>query len=211
MLSAKRLCALLSLLVIPACMAMDGPLLSETTFTGVDIETTGLSPQKDRIVEISCVRFTGTNVLWEKTWLINPGTPIPGEATRVHGLTDGMVRSSPAFETIAEELTQALSNTVVIAHNAAFDWNFIQAEYSRAKKKAPSLQVIDSLAMAKKCFPDQRSYALGRLIEDLGLDATPNHRAEADTLATVKLVQKCLEILRNRSSDDVLKEFAIRP
>lgn len=106
-----------------------------------------------------------------------------------------MVKEAPAFPQICEKLTGFLTNSTVIAHNARFDWGFMAAEFQRADRIPPHVDVIDSLRVARKAFPDLKSYSLPNLAKELKLDVTPTHRAEADAVTLVLLIQRCLAVL----------------
>ena len=121
-----------------------------------DTETTGLDPLTgDRVIEVAClelVRELPTGVVFHR--LIDPLRDIPPEASRVHGMTRADLVGKPRFEEIAEDLLAFLGDSPLIAHNAPFDFGFLDAEFARAKLPALDRgRMVDTLALAKKRFP----------------------------------------------------------
>lgn len=117
----------------------------------VDIETTGLSPDTDRIVQIACVELhDGVRLARTSTWLINPGIPIPRDAVRVHGITTAMVENCPGFSDIREEFLSFIGNAPLVAHNASFDIGFLNAELQRCGMSPLRNHVIDTVPLLRK-------------------------------------------------------------
>jgi DNA polymerase-3 subunit epsilon len=137
-----------------------------------DTETTGLSPlQGDRIIEIACIELerdlpTGRHY----HQLIDPCRDIPEEATRVHGMTRAQLEGKPKFAEIADELLAFLGDAPLIAHNAPFDFGFVDAELARLG--LPPLgteRMIDTLQLAKARFPGLPN-SLDSLCRRFGID-----------------------------------------
>jgi DNA polymerase III epsilon subunit family exonuclease len=91
------------------------------TMVAIDIETTGLDSQKDAIIEIAAVKFTGRRVEGEWTSLINPGRPIPPLITQLTGINNEMVRNKPPVRAVIQELADFVGNAPVVGHNVRFD------------------------------------------------------------------------------------------
>ncbi len=120
----------------------------------LDTETTGLSPQDDRIVEIGCVELLNKRIGEEQQWYINPGIPIPQEAVEIHGITDEMVKDKPSFSIISKEFVDFIGDDQLVIHNAAFDMRFLNAELKRAGwDTLEDDRAIDTLLMARRRFP----------------------------------------------------------
>lgn len=119
----------------------------------VDVETTGLDTDRDRIVEVGCVLLR--NHLPADTWqsYVNPGVPVPEEAIEVHGLTNPFLASHPRFKEIAPHLRDILDNGRLIAHNASFDYKMLMSEFQRAGVPAPRVEVVDTLELGRRRFP----------------------------------------------------------
>ena len=154
--------------------------LAEVTFAAVDIETTGFSPQNDRIIEIACVKFRNGRILEQRSWLVNPGIPIAGPALRVHGITSEMVKDSPRFKDIAGQLRIFVGDAVVVMHNAAFDTRFLSNEFLLSGMEWPDNLVLDSLTLCRKWFPEAKAHDLESIARHLGLEEGVGHRALAD-------------------------------
>ena len=121
-----------------------------------DTETTGLDPLTgDRVIEVAClelVRELPTGQVFHR--LVDPLRDIPAGASRVHGLTRADLVGKPRFEEIAEELLTFLGDSPLIAHNAPFDFGFLDAEFARAGLPALDRgRMVDTLAIAKRRFP----------------------------------------------------------
>jgi DNA polymerase-3 subunit epsilon len=121
--------------------------LDTAEFVVVDLETTGTGPlQGARITEAAVVLVRGTEVRPLFQSLVNPERPIPYFITRLTGIDDAMVAGAPTFREIAGELAAHLAGRVFVAHNAAFDWGFLQAEFSRISPGG-----IDALVPTRLC------------------------------------------------------------
>jgi DNA polymerase III epsilon subunit family exonuclease len=153
----------------------------------VDVETTGLSPRYgDRVVEIGLVRAEGGV---EATFqsLVNPCYPISPGAMAVHGITQEMVESAPAFGELAETIWPILDGAILVAHNAPFDLSFLNAERDELGLPPLRNRVIDTLALARRHFQFPRN-GLGVIAEALGIPAPVQHRALADARTTLQVL-----------------------
>jgi DNA polymerase-3 subunit epsilon len=146
-----------------------------------DTETTGVKPDRDRVVEIAAYDPV-LNKTFER--LINPGIPIPKEASAVHKITDEMVLGAPTFREIAEEFAEFCSgNVCLIAHNNdAFDIHFLKNEYSRAEIAFPEWKFLDSLKWARRYRADLPRHTLQFLREVYSIPANNAHRALDDVI-----------------------------
>jgi DNA polymerase-3 subunit epsilon len=109
-------------------------------FTAFDLETTGLDPQKDRIVEIGAVRFDRRGIAARFSTLINPGIPMPPGAGQVNNITDEMLSGRPSLDAVFPDFVRFIAGTILVAHNAPFDCGFVNAglkeRFEKAKKAA---------------------------------------------------------------------------
>lgn len=146
-----------------------------------DTETTGIRADCDRIIEIAAF-----DPIQNKTFeqLINPGSPIPKEATAIHHITDEMVANSPSFKEVAEEFIKFCDGEVVlIAHNNdGFDLHFLRNEFSRCSMNLPNWNFLDSLKWARRYRPDLPKHTLQFLREIYGIPANNAHRALDDVI-----------------------------
>jgi DNA polymerase-3 subunit epsilon len=158
-----------------------------------DLETTGLIPGHDRIVEIGAVAFSPAGgVEAEFAELVDPGIPMPRAASRVSGITDDMVRGRPAVDGVLPAFLAFLGDALPVAHNAAFDVGFLAADAVRLGLTAPSTPVVDTRALARVVFPGRGSYSLEALCRVLGLEGGSAHRGLADAHGCRTLFLACL-------------------
>lgn len=160
----------------------DGPM-DACEFVAFDLETTGLHPLWERIVEIAAVRFNTHGCELDRFQsLVDPGKPIPTEATKIHGITDDMVRGQPTISDVLSRFVSFLGggSTVLIAHNASFDRNFLKSAAAVNGLLLPDLPVIDTLVMARATFPAAPNHRLPTLLELIGRSSERAHRAASD-------------------------------
>ncbi len=162
--------------------------VTNLTFTAFDTETTGFSPKNDRIVEIGAVRFRGDGeILAVTNWLINPGMPMPFYATEANGITTEMVAGAPVFSEVWPAFCAFCQDSILLAHNAAFDTGFLRAELERAGIPPPAFSVGDTLPLFRCWFPQEKSHALEALALSFGVQGEAFHRAGADSLYLTRI------------------------
>jgi DNA polymerase-3 subunit epsilon len=154
----------------------------------VDIETTGGNPKKDKITEIAVVIHDGQKVIHEFSTLINPECRIPYHISSLTGITNEMVAGSPKFYEVAKELVELTSDHVFVAHNVAFDYNFVRSEFQRLGYDYRREQLC-TVRLSRKILPGHQSYSLGRLCDDLKISINGRHRAMGDAAATTILFE----------------------
>ena len=162
-------------------------------FIAFDLETTGILPGVDRIVEIGAVKFNYNQVESVYSTLVDPGMPIPEGASRVNGITDDMVVGKPKIDTLLDSFAEFCGDDVVVAHNAAFDAQFLTADIKKFESKAPKGIILDTYALSKKVFAGLPNYKLGTLVQHLEIPAGTFHRAEEDASYCGQLFLKILE------------------
>ena len=154
-------------------------MLPMTAIVSLDIETTGLDPQKDAIIEIGAVRFNGRRVEDEWSTLIHPGRPIPPFITRLTGITDQMVIQSPSIKDVIPELKTFVGDDPIVGHSIAFDLSFL-----RRYKILFNNDVLDTYELASVLMPSAGRYNLGALAQQLNVPLPATHRALDDAHAT---------------------------
>jgi len=162
----------------------------------VDVETTGLgSRMGDRICEIAILRCDGPDVVDSYQQMVNPKRKVSPGAFAVHGITDELLKQSPPFADIADDVYALLDQSIVIAHNAPFDMGFVSAELRRSGLPMPAIASLDTLALARRTI-QARSYALGNLATALGIQMPYRaHRAMADVLTTHALFWEIVQVV----------------
>jgi DNA polymerase-3 subunit epsilon len=150
-------------------------------FIAFDLETTGTLAGMDQIVEIGAVRFD-ENGAPETIFatLINPGVPMPEGATKVNGITDEMLIGKPKITDVLDAFAEFCADDVLVAHNAAFDAQFLTADIKKHETSAPRGVILDTLPLARKVYPGLANYKLGTLVQHLNIVSTGFHRAEED-------------------------------
>ena len=165
-------------------------------FTVFDLETTGMSPVNDRIVEIAAMRVEVTGEYSEFHTLQHPGRNIPPGASRVHHITDAMVADAPRFQHIGHDFLEFARNSTLVAHNARFDLSFLQESLARCGLPLWQGKTMDSLLLVRKLYPGLPSYSLQNLRGVLKLDRTGDdlsaHRAGDDVVWTMRLLENLL-------------------
>jgi len=162
---------------------LDVPV-DEVPFVYFDVETTGLNPRYgDRICEVAALRCMGGEELGRYHTLVDPRRPISPGAYRVNRITAQDLDGAPLFGDIAEDLLDALSDGVMVAHNAPFDLGFLAAELAPLGHPMIQTPVVDTLALVRRLyfFP---SNSLSNVARSLGLDTGRLHRALSDVLLT---------------------------
>jgi DNA polymerase-3 subunit epsilon len=171
----------------------------------LDTETTGLDPATgDRVIEIAAIELSNLMPTGRAFHvLLDPERDVPEESTRVHGFTAEMLRGKPRFAEEAEAFLAFLGDAPVIAHNAAFDFGFLDAELARAgRARLDRARMVDSLAIAKKRFPGMPN-SLDALCRRLGVDNSM--RTSHNALLDVRLLaQVYLELMGGRQPGLVL-------
>jgi DNA polymerase-3 subunit epsilon/ATP-dependent DNA helicase DinG len=163
------------------------------SIVSLDIETTGLDPQADAIIEIGAVRFNGRRVEGEWSTLINPGRPIPPFITQMTKITDQMVREKPPIRAVLGKLQDFIGDAPILGHSVRFDLSFLR------KYKILALNdSIDTYELAAVLMPTAERYNLGALGQALGVPFPATHRALDDARVTRAVYQilceKALEI-----------------
>lgn len=149
-------------------------------FVAFDLETTGILPGVDRIVEIGAVRFIDGQIDAVFSTLVDPRVSMPEAASRVNGITDEMLKGKPTIDRLLEPLTDFCANDILVAHNAAFDTQFLTADIKKLESRAPKGSILDTYGMAKRILPGLPNYKLGTLVQHLNIPAGGFHRAEED-------------------------------
>ncbi len=145
------------------------------SLVAIDLETTGLDPNRDAIIEIAAVRFNGSRIEAEWTTLINPGRPIPGLITQLTGITNEMVRNAPPIKAVIQDLVDFIGDSPVVGHNVRFDLGFLQKQGILGLVEA-----LDTYELAGVLMPTASRYNLGSLGQILSILIPNSHRALDD-------------------------------
>jgi len=174
--------------------------LSELTYTVFDTETTGLEPSKgDEIIQIGAARIVNNRLLRQEIFnqLVDPECPLKPESIPIHGITEDMVRGQPNIDVVLPAFHEFCEDTVLIAHNAAFDMRFLQLKEERTGVKF-SQPVLDTLLLSAVVHPNQESHKLDVILERLGIHIESRHNALEDSLATAEVFLKLVPLLEEK-------------
>ena len=157
-----------------------------------DLETTGISPNYDEVIEISALKVKGGEVVDEFNTLVNPGRKIPFGATKVNGITNAMVAEAPAFSHVLAEFLDFAEGLVLVGHNIArFDMKFIWRDAEQYFGEIPQNNYVDTLQVARKHLPKMDHHRLVDLAEYYGISSEGAHRALNDCYMNQK-VYECM-------------------
>lgn len=180
------------------------PSLQDCTFAVVDVETTGMrSRMDDRITEIAIVTVSNGIVRLAFDSLINPERYIPPRITSVTGITNEMVMRAPRFADVSDAILGALSGRIFVAHNARFDWNFVDAELKRARDLVLSGPRLCTVRLARRLVIGVGSCGLDSLTHWFGWENRARHRAAGDALVTAQLLNRLIQLAAERGAQTV--------
>ena len=171
-----------------------GKLLNEyiEDYVVFDLETTGVSSYNDEVIEISAVKARKGKVVEEFSELVNPKRTIPFAASRVNNITDDMVSDAPFFDEVLRHFLEFVGEDVLVGHNIqSFDMKFIYRDCERYFHQLITNDYVDTLILAKRCFPEWRHRRLGDLADYYGISTQGAHRALADC----RMNQRVFELL----------------
>jgi DNA polymerase III subunit epsilon len=181
---------------------------ADTRLAIIDFETTGLSPENDRVLEIGVACFSAGQLTLLKNWLVNPGIPIPEEARAIHNISDEDLKDAPSFAAVARELAVVLRGHIPVAYNAGFDRAFLHAELRRLEQDAAHPAVverppafleevvwIDPLVWVRELYSDDKSRKLADISARLGIALDNAHRAASDAEAAGRVLLALAERL----------------
>ncbi len=182
--------------------------IESTEYTVVDIETTGLSKNRHAITEIAAVKFLDGKVVGEFQSLVNPETHIPSFITRLTGIDDSMVADAPTIDKVIPEFLDFLGNSVIVAHNATFDYGFLQVNAEKFLGSGLSNEKLCTRKLANRLLPDLHSKRLSCLCQYFDIENEQAHRAMGDVRATAQVFEEFLEMMSEKgfkSKEDVQK------
>lgn len=154
----------------------------------VDVETTGYSPQNDRIIEIAIVCYEDGKITDTFQSLINPGAYVSSFIQAITGIDPNMLKAAPTFSEIADEVLERFEDAMLVAHNAGFDYGFLSKEFARLNYEFRPSRLC-TVQLSRALYPQFRSHALDSVIERFCIQCEERHRALGDTLATVEFFE----------------------
>lgn len=166
-----------------------------------DLETTGLSPATDEIIEISGIKVRAHKIVDTFSTLVNPWMPIPYGATRVNGITDAMVKDAPVLKEALGNFLMFIGDDILVGHNIhTFDTNFIYDGAIREFGRKVTNNYVDTLYLAKICLPRMKTHKLTDIAAHFAIATEGAHRALNDCVMNQKCYEKLGEIWNSRET-----------
>ena len=163
-------------------------LLSELDFVVVDVEATGAKTPPNRLIELGAYRIRGGRIVDKFLSLVNPEIPIPRFVMALTGISNEMVKSAPVFAEVAPRWLDFVSDSVLIAHNAAFDTSFLNHEISRVYPGHRMLNPhLCTVRLSRRVLPDLNNHRLDTIANHFSIPIISRHRAGSDALATAEI------------------------
>ena len=176
----------------------------DDTYVVFDLETTGFSPIKDKIIEIGAVKVVHGQITDKFSTFVNPKVPIPFEITQLTSITDQMVLDAPTIEKALPDFLKFVGDAPLVAHNASFDVSFIE-QNCRYQDMTPDFTSVDTVAMARILLPTLSKYKLNIVANALHISLENHHRAVDDAGATAEIFVKFVEMLADRNIYDLTR------
>ncbi|MBL8447193.1 MAG: DNA polymerase III subunit epsilon [Zoogloeaceae bacterium] len=180
--------------------ALDDRPLAALTFTVFDTETTGLQPSAgDEIIQVGATRILNGKLLRHESFeqLVNPGRPLDPGSAQIHGITESMLEGQPTIDTVLPAFHAFAAETVLVAHNAAFDMRFLQLKEERTGLHFGQ-PVLDTLLLSAVVHPNQDSHRLEAIAERLGITIIGRHTALGDAIVTAEVFLKLIPLLAEK-------------
>ncbi len=176
---------------------VDNQPLDQLSYTVFDTETTGLDPRGgDEIISIGAVRVVNGRILRTERFdqLIDPRRPLPPESTRIHGIRPEMLADQPTIEEVLPRFQQFVGDTVLVAHNAAFDMQMLKMKEEQTGVRFIN-PVLDTLLLSAVVHPAQDDHSMEAMAQRLGVQIRGRHTALGDALSTAELFLKLVPLL----------------
>ena len=174
----------------------------DETFVVFDIETTGFSPIKNRIIEIVAVKVEKGEITDRFSAFVNPDVPIPFEIEKLTGINDDMVVGAPQIDVVLPQFLEFCRDCVLVAHNATFDMSFI-IENAEKLGYETDFTYVDTVPIARILLPNQAKHTLDAVAKSLGVSLENHHRAVDDAEATAQIFVKMLPMLRENGTENL--------
>lgn len=173
-------------------MKKENRIDNKNTFVAIDVETTGLSPTSNELIEVSAIKYDGNKKIDTFSTLIKPKVRIPYYITNITGITNDMVEDAPEVEVVMPELVKFVGDLPIVAHNANFDYKFIQNYSNNSFTKN---NVIDTVPIGRKLYPGLPNHKLGTIAKHIGITEDGFHRAEFDCECCAKIYMEYLKVV----------------
>ena len=181
--------------------------IDDAEYCIVDVETTGLGPMTNNIIEIGLVKIAGGKIIDKYQSLVNPGRDIPYFITSLTGITNEDVYNAPFFDDIAEDVSAFISDNILTAHNLSFDKSFLKREFLYSGREELNNLNLCTLKLARRLYPALRSKSLGSVCQHLHITNKDAHRALADAEVTARLLLKMIKEVKEKHRLSYVEEL----
>lgn len=168
-------------------------------YTIIDIESNGAGYRKESIMEVAIFRYDGHAITDQFISLVNPESEITPFVQKLTGITSKMVKTAPKFHEIAKRIIEITDGTTLVGHNIDFDYRMLRQSFKRLGYEF-KINTLDTIPLAKKLIPDEKSYSLGKLCKSIGIPLIEEHRASGDARATLEL----FKLLKTKDNSKVI-------
>jgi len=168
-----------------ALETLPGLLLDE--FVAIDVETTGLKPRQQRVIEVALIRYKGGREVERFESLLNPDREIPIYIANLTTITNAHVEDAPRFHEVADRVLEFIDTSLLVGHNIAFDISFVNAELERCERARLINERIDTMGIARRFLPSLRKASLDSVARQVGLQPRKIHRAGGDAQLTAEV------------------------
>mgnify|MGYP004651218743 FL=1 len=158
----------------------------------LDLETTGISCQTEKITEVGIIKYKNGEVIDEFECFVNPEKPIPPRVVEITHITDDMVKDAETIDKIIPKIIDFIGDSVLVAHNADFDIGYLKYNFEKYGYKLENTY-IDTLRLAKAIFPDLKKYKLGLIADSLNIQVDVAHRALDDVKTLVAVFKVMID------------------
>src|SRR5215510_3332915 len=183
-----------------------GRLLKDLDFVVVDVEATGAKTPPNRLIELGAYRIRAGRIVDKFLQLVNPEIPIPRFVMTLTGISNDMVKRQPVFADVAPKWLDFVSDSVLVAHNAAFDTSFLNHEISRVY---PGHRMVNphlcTVRLSRRAMPDLSNHRLETIASHFSIPIASRHRAGSDALATAEIF---LQLLTKLEESHGVKDLA---
>ena len=179
--------------------------INEATFTIIDIEATGFSPENNSIIEVAGIKYQGGVEIDRFSTLIKPEYGfLPPHITQLTGITNALVIDQPEVDTALSKFFKFLEDSILVGHNITFDITFLNTKGKKFIGKELKNPYICTDRLARKLYPNVESKSLESLAGYFGIPLKKKHRAMADAETTLKVFEKILDYLQDYNITKVI-------